>query len=125
MPFCHPAFSIRQGSRAPPKCAIPLRVILHFGSSRARFAAAKAVPDRCCADGLRIAVLNDRTVQSKEQIMSHSIAYQGHFYSEDELHEALWLVQIELRNGLPADEKREAEQQITELNGLLKSLHNP
>lgn len=57
--------------------------------------------------------------------MSHSIAYQGHFYSEDELHEALWLVQIELRNGLPADEKRDAEEQIIELNGLLKSLRNP
>jgi hypothetical protein len=125
MPFCHPAFSIRQGSRAPPKCAIPLCFILHFGSSRARFAAAKAVPDRCNADGLRIAVLNDRTVQSKEQIMSHSIAYQGHFYSEDELREALWLVQIELRNGLPEDEKREAEQQITELHALLKALRNP
>ena len=57
--------------------------------------------------------------------MSHSIAYQGHFYSEDELREALWLVQIELRNGLPKDEKREAEQQILELNGLLKCLRNP
>ncbi|WP_022730093.1 hypothetical protein [Thalassospira lucentensis] len=57
--------------------------------------------------------------------MSHRIAYQGHLYSEDELREALWLVQVELRNGLPADEKREAEQQILELNGLLKSLRNP
>ncbi|WP_156518951.1 hypothetical protein [Thalassospira indica] len=57
--------------------------------------------------------------------MSYRIAYQGHFYSEDELREALWLVQIELRNGLPEEEKREAEQQILELNGLLKSLHNP
>ncbi|MCK2167188.1 hypothetical protein [Thalassospira xiamenensis] len=57
--------------------------------------------------------------------MSYRIAYQGHFYSEDELREALCLVQIELRNGLPEDEKREAEEQITELNGLLKSLHNP
>ncbi|MET4735723.1 hypothetical protein ABIE64_004469 [Thalassospira sp. MBR-102] len=57
--------------------------------------------------------------------MSHRIAYKGHFYSEDELREAIWLVQIELRNGLPEDEKREAEQQITELHALLKSLRNP
>ncbi|WP_417813022.1 hypothetical protein [Thalassospira alkalitolerans] len=57
--------------------------------------------------------------------MSHRIAYQGHFYSEDELREAIWLVQIELRNGLPEDEKREAERQISELISLLKSLHNP
>jgi len=57
--------------------------------------------------------------------MSYRIAYLGHFYSEDELREALWLVQIELRNGLPADEKREAEEQITALNALLKSLRNP
>ena len=57
--------------------------------------------------------------------MSHRIVYQGHFYSEDELREALWLVQIELRNGLPEDEKREAEQQVFELTSLLKALRNP
>ena len=40
------------------------------------------------------------------------IEHQGYFYAEDELREAIWLINIELRNGLPKREKIEAKRQI-------------
>ena len=47
------------------------------------------------------------------------IEYQGHLYAEDELNEALWLVNIELRNGLPRRERIEAKRQIAQFKTLL------
>ena len=52
------------------------------------------------------------------------IDYQGYFYAEDELHEALWLVNIELRNGLPKRERIEAECQIEQYEKLLTTLRS-
>ncbi len=50
------------------------------------------------------------------------IDYQGQFYAEDELHEAIWLVNIELRGGLPKREQIEAKRRIAQFKNLLKSL---
>ena len=33
------------------------------------------------------------------------IEFDGQIYAEDELHEAIWLVNMELRNGLPKRER--------------------
>ncbi|MDD4616740.1 MAG: hypothetical protein PHW76_06480 [Alphaproteobacteria bacterium] len=52
------------------------------------------------------------------------IEYQGHFYAEDELREAIWLVNIELRNGLPKREKIEAKRQIEQYERLLDALRS-
>ncbi|MDD4616375.1 MAG: hypothetical protein PHW76_04560 [Alphaproteobacteria bacterium] len=50
------------------------------------------------------------------------IDYQGYFYAEDELREAIWLANIELRNGLPKGERIEAECQIVQYERLLNAL---
>jgi hypothetical protein len=36
--------------------------------------------------------------------MSDRIEYRGHFHTEDELRESIWLANIELRAGLPKHE---------------------
>lgn len=51
-----------------------------------------------------------------------SIEYLGQIYAEDELCEALWLVNIELRNGLPKREQIEAKRQIAQFETLLNVL---
>ena len=50
--------------------------------------------------------------------------YRGQFYAEDELRESIWLVNMELRNGLPRRERIEAKRQITEMEAALKALLN-
>ena len=50
------------------------------------------------------------------------IEHLGQIYAEDELSEAIWLVNIELRAGLPKRERIEAEQQITQFQTLLDAL---
>ena len=50
------------------------------------------------------------------------IEYLGQIYAEDELHEAIWLVNIELRNGLPKRERIEAKHQIAQFQTLLNAL---
>lgn len=50
------------------------------------------------------------------------IEYCGHLYAEDELREEIWLVNIELRNGLPKRERIEAERQIAQYEALLNAL---
>lgn len=50
------------------------------------------------------------------------VEHQGHFYAEDELREAIWLVNMELRNGLPRREQVEANRQIMQYEKLLKVL---
>jgi hypothetical protein len=52
------------------------------------------------------------------------IAYQGHLYAEDELIETIWLVNMELRNGLPMRERAEAKGQIAEYEKLLDALRS-
>jgi hypothetical protein len=50
------------------------------------------------------------------------IEFGGQSYAEDKLCEAIWLVNIELRNGLPKREQIEAKRQIAQFKNLLKSL---
>ena len=50
------------------------------------------------------------------------VEHRGHFYAEDELRESIWLVNMELRNGLPKRERIEAKQQIAEMEAALKAL---
>ena len=50
------------------------------------------------------------------------VEYRGHFYAEDELRESIWLVNMELRNGLPQRERIEAKRQIAEMEAALKAL---
>ncbi|MGO9545739.1 MAG: hypothetical protein ACLPPF_13220 [Rhodomicrobium sp.] len=58
-----------------------------------------------------------------QQIVSDSrISYAGQSYAEDELREAIWLVTIELRNGLPKRERIEAKRQIAQFETLLAAL---
>lgn len=54
--------------------------------------------------------------------MSNRIEYRGHLYAEDELRESIWLVNIELRAGLPKRERIEALQQIVEMKSRLRAL---
>ena len=46
----------------------------------------------------------------------------GQIYGADELHEAIWLVNMELRYGLPKKERIEAKRQIRQYNELLTAL---
>lgn len=50
------------------------------------------------------------------------VEYRGRFYAEDELRESIWLVNMELRNGLPKRERIEAKRQIAEMEAALKAL---
>lgn len=50
------------------------------------------------------------------------VEFRGDFYTEDELREAIWLNNIELRNGLPKDERIEAQQQIAAMELALEAL---
>ena len=54
--------------------------------------------------------------------MSNHIEYRGHLYAEDELRESIWLVKIELRAGLPKQERIEAQHQIAEMELCLQLL---
>ena len=57
-------------------------------------------------------------------ISAHDIRveYRGQFHAEDELRESIWLVNMELRNGLPRRERIEARQEIAEMETALKAL---
>ncbi len=48
----------------------------------------------------------------------------GQVFAEDELCEALWLVNIELRAGLPRRERIEARRQIARYEALLSALRS-
>ena len=50
------------------------------------------------------------------------IGYLGQSYAEDELREAIWLVNMELRAGLPRRERIEAKRQIALFETLLAAL---
>jgi len=50
------------------------------------------------------------------------IECNGQIYAEDELHEAIWLVNRELRAGLPKRERIEAHHQITQYEAMLDAL---
>ena len=56
-------------------------------------------------------------------ISTHDIRveYRGQFHAEDELRESIWLVNMELRNGLPRRERIEAKRQIAEMEAALKA----
>ena len=47
------------------------------------------------------------------------IEFEGQIFAEDELHEAIGLVNIELRTGLPKRERIEAKRQIAQYQELL------
>ena len=57
-------------------------------------------------------------------ISNHDIRveYRGQFHAEDELRESIWLVNMELRSGLPRRERIEARQEIAEMETALKAL---
>jgi hypothetical protein len=48
----------------------------------------------------------------------------GAIFAADELHEALWLVSMELRAGLPRRERIEARRQIARYEALLSALRS-
>lgn len=50
------------------------------------------------------------------------IEFDGQSFAADELHEAIWLVNIELRGGLPKGEQIEARQQIAHYEAMLSAL---
>ena len=53
------------------------------------------------------------------------IEYDGEIFAEDELHEAIWLVNRELRSlGLSRREQIEAKRQITQYGELLAALRS-
>ena len=52
------------------------------------------------------------------------IEFCGQIYAEDELREAIWLVNMELRNGLPQNERIEAQDQIRQYGELLAALRS-
>jgi hypothetical protein len=54
--------------------------------------------------------------------MSNRIEYRGQLCAEDELRESIWLVNMELRGGLPKRERIEAQQQIAEMESCLRAL---
>ena len=56
------------------------------------------------------------------QISGDRIEEGGESYAADELYEAIWLVNIELRNGLPKQERITAKRQIARYEALLDAL---
>ena len=54
----------------------------------------------------------------------YRIEFCGRIYAEDDLQEAIWLVNRELRSGLPKSEQIEAQGQITQYEGLLTALRS-
>jgi hypothetical protein len=58
------------------------------------------------------------------QISGDRITEGDETFAADELHEALWLVQIELRNGLPKRERELAQCQIVRFQALLDALRS-
>ena len=50
------------------------------------------------------------------------IECDGGIHHEDELIESIWLVQKELRHGLPKREQRDARRQIAHLQAMLDAL---
>jgi hypothetical protein len=52
------------------------------------------------------------------------IEFNGQIFAEDELSEALWLVNIELRSGLPKCERIEAKRQVAQYEELLSVLRS-
>lgn len=52
------------------------------------------------------------------------IEFEGVLYGEDALCEELWLVNIELRGGLPKREQIKAKRQIARLENLLSTLRS-
>ncbi|OIR00516.1 hypothetical protein GALL_173890 [mine drainage metagenome] len=56
------------------------------------------------------------------QISGDRITEGGEFFAAEELHEAIWLVSIELRNGLPKRERNAAKHQIVRYQALLDAL---
>lgn len=56
------------------------------------------------------------------QINGDRIEENGESYAADELYEAIWLVNIELRNGLPKQERIAAKRQIARYEALLDAL---
>jgi hypothetical protein len=67
-------------------------------------------------------------IETKEKIIMTTVystirvEFRGQFYAEDELREAIWLANIELRAGLPKDERIEAQHQIADMEMALEAL---
>ena len=52
------------------------------------------------------------------------IAFEGHAFAADELHEAIWLHTIEIRGGLSKREMKESKRQIAQFEALLSALRS-
>ena len=52
------------------------------------------------------------------------IEFDGQVFAEDELYEALWLVNIELRGGLSRRERADAKREIAQYEELLSALRS-
>jgi hypothetical protein len=50
------------------------------------------------------------------------VEFRRQFYAENELREAIWLTSIEMRAGLPKDERIEAQHQIADMEEALEAL---
>jgi hypothetical protein len=113
----------------PPKYSLPLSLHSAFWLLPRPLRGGFAVLDRLYPDdrGPRSRRENGsiKEVPMSIQIIStHDIRveYRGHFYAEDELRESIWLVNMELRNGLPGRERIEAKRQIAEMEAALTAL---
>lgn len=67
-------------------------------------------------------ITHDHRVSHSSNSADNRIEFAGQIYAEDELHEAIWLVNMELRNGLPTRERIKAQHQITQYQAMLDAL---
>jgi len=78
--------------------------------------------------GERFQLKEDYPMTAAHRILNNSgerrIESGGQVFAEDELCEALWLVNVELRAGLPRRERIEARRQIARYEALLSALRS-
>jgi hypothetical protein len=78
--------------------------------------------------GERFNLKEDHPMTAAHRILNNSgerrIECGGTAFAEDELREALWLVNMELRAGLPRREQIEARRQIARYEQLLSALRS-
>jgi hypothetical protein len=131
-PFCHPEEREPQGSAVPPifppaseKSAPPQPAYAALRGLDPREPDDRLVP---FPTGERFNFKEDHAMTIAYRIHNNSdflrIECCGQTYSEDELHEAIWLHNIELRGGLPRREQIEAKQEIAQLEELLAVLRS-
>jgi hypothetical protein len=85
-------------------------------------------PETPFSTGEQINLKEDHPMTAVHRILNNTgerrIESGGEAFAEDELCEALWLVNIELRAGLPRRERIEARRQIAQYEALLSALRS-